>query len=66
MEKEEERPNIKITRVTIRGDMGDSITKPKSLIIEANQLEEMRRAYQRDPSDIVRFNLEETDEDETR
>jgi len=65
MEKEE-KPNFKITRVTIRGDMGDSITNPKSLIIEAYQLEAMRRAYQRDASDIVRFNIEETDEEVSR
>jgi len=60
---ETKHPNIKITRVTIRGDMGDSITKPKKLVIEAAQLETLRQSYERDQSDIVWFNTEETDEE---
>ena len=64
MEKEE-RPNIKITRVTVRGDLGDSITKPKNRVINPCKIEAVRRSYKRDTSDVVRFNYEETDEEET-
>jgi len=66
MEEETKRPNLKIVRVTIRGDMGDSITKPKKLIIEASRLETLRRSYERDQSDIVWIDTAETDDEATQ
>ena len=53
---------IRVKRIGIRGKTGSMVVTPAEMIIYLDELEELRKSYTRDESDVVRMNFEEVED----